>query len=157
MRRKDREVTGRENIEPILQSCKVCRLGMLSDGKPYVIPMNFGYTWDTTGLTLYFHSGLKGKKIDAMRANPLVCFEMDLQGGLIGTGETACRYSFAFSSIVGEGNVEFAQDNTEKRAWFDIIMQHQTGRGGWEYGDAHLSVTEVFRVRAEQFEASCKK
>jgi hypothetical protein len=157
MRRKDRQVTGRENIEPILQACKVCRLGMVSDGKPYVIPMNFGYTWDETGLTLYFHSGLKGKKIDAMRANPFVCFEMDIQGGLIGTGETACRYSFAFSSIVGEGNVEFAKDNTEKRAWFDAIMQHQTGRGGWEYGDAHLSVTEVFRVRAAYFEASCKK
>ncbi len=46
MRRKDREITGRENIEPILQACKVCRVAMTgTDGWPYVIPMNFGYTW----------------------------------------------------------------------------------------------------------------
>ena len=53
MRRKDREITGRENIEPILQACKVCRVAMTgTDGWPYVIPMNFGYTWDEDGLTL---------------------------------------------------------------------------------------------------------
>ena len=62
MRRKDREITGRENIEPILQACKVCRVAMTgTDGWPYVIPMNFGYTWDEDGLTLYFHGGVKGK------------------------------------------------------------------------------------------------
>ena len=70
MRRKDREITGRENIEPILQACKVCRVAMTgTDGWPYVIPMNFGYTWDEDGLTLYFHGGVKGKKIDSERWN----------------------------------------------------------------------------------------
>ena len=63
MRRKDREITGRENIEPILQACKVCRVAMTgTDGWPYVIPMNFGYTWDEDGLTLYFHGGVKGQE-----------------------------------------------------------------------------------------------
>ena len=28
MRRKDREISGRENIEPILQACRTCRLAM---------------------------------------------------------------------------------------------------------------------------------
>ena len=69
MRRKDREITGRENIEPILRACKTCRVAMIADGAPYVVPLNFGYTWDDDGLTLYFHSGLKGKKIDALRAD----------------------------------------------------------------------------------------
>ena len=156
MRRKDREIFGRENIEPILQECKVCRLAMLADGKPYVIPMDFGYTWDESGLTLYFHSGLKGKKIDALKANPYVCFEMDTQHGLVEKGDMACRYSYSFSSIVGEGTVTFAQDNDQKRAGFDRIMLHQTGREGWQYGDAHLAVTEVFWVRADSFEASRK-
>ena len=69
MRRKDREITGRENIEPILQACKVCRVAMTgTDGWPYVIPMNFGYTWDEDGLMLYFHGGVKGKKIDSLKA-----------------------------------------------------------------------------------------
>ena len=154
MRRKDREITGRENIEPVLQACKTCRLAMTADGMPYVIPLNFGYVWDETGLTLYFHSGLKGKKIDALRADPLACFEMDTEMGLTGEGDLACRYSFAFASVVGYGKVEFAQDNEQKRHGFDIIMQHQTGRGGWSYTDAALSVAEVFWVYADSFEGS---
>ena len=125
MRRKDREITGRENIEPVLQACKTCRLAMTADGMPYVIPLNFGYTWDETGLTIYFHSGVKGKKIDALRADPRVCFEMDTEMGLTGEGDLACRYSFAFASVVGYGSIQFAQNNEEKRRGFDIIMQHQ--------------------------------
>lgn len=157
MRRKDREITGRENIEPILEACKTCRLAMTgTDGWPYVIPLNFGYTWDEDGLTLYFHGGVKGKKIDALKADPRVCFELDREDGLTSGGETACRYSYAFSSIVGYGKVEFAQTNEEKRHGFDVIMQHQTGRGGWTYADAALSVVEVFRVKADSFEASRK-
>lgn len=102
MRRKDREITGRENIEPILQACKVCRVAMTGpDGWPYVIPMNFGYTWDEDGLTLYFHGGVKGKKIDSLKADPRICFELDCEEGLTGEGDLACRYSYAFSSIVG--------------------------------------------------------
>lgn len=110
MRRKDREITGRENIEPIMQACKVCRVAMTgTDGWPYVIPMNFGYTWDEDGLTLYFHGGVKGKKIDSLKADPRVCFELDCEEGLTGEGDLACRYSYAFSSIVGYGKVEFAK------------------------------------------------
>ena len=112
--------------------------------------------WDESGLTLYFHSGLTGKKIDALRADPRVCFEMDTEQGVTGEGDLACRYSFAFSSIVGYGSMEFAQTNEEKRKGFDIIMQHQTGRGGWTYHDASLSVAEVFHVHADSFEASRK-
>lgn len=157
MRRKDRELTGRENIEPILQACKVCRVAMVSDGKPYVVPLNFGYEWDDGGLTLYFHSGLRGKKIDAMRENPAVCFEMECENGVIDGGDTACKYSYAFTSIIGEGTMRFAQNNEEKRKGFDVIMRHLTGRDGWTYSDAHLSVAEVFWVHADSFEASCKR
>ena len=98
MRRKDREITGRENIEPILQACKVCRVAMTgTDGWPYVIPMNFGYTWDEDGLTLYFHGGVKGKKIDSLKADPRVCFEMDCEEGL--TGEGGWTYTDAALSV----------------------------------------------------------
>lgn len=157
MRRKDREITGREDLEAVLQRCRTCRLAMTAEGWPYVIPLNFGYTWGEDGLTLYFHSGIKGKKLDALRADPRVCFELDTEDGLTGSGDIACRYSYAFSSIVGYGRVEFAQNNEEKRQGFDIIMQHLTGRGGWSYTDAALSVAEVFRVHADSLEGSRKQ
>ena len=108
------------------------------------------------GLKLDFHGGVKGKRIGALRADRGVCLEVGCEEGLTGEGELACRYSYAFSSIVGYGKVEFAKDNDEKRQGFDVIMQHQTGRGGWTYTDAALSVAEVFWVRADSFEASQK-
>ena len=113
MRRKDREITGRENIEPILKACKTCRVAMIADGAPYVVPLNFGYTWDESGLTLYFHSGLKGKKIDALRADPRVCFEMDTEQGVTGEGDTniklngdnALKSDIYRSGIYGSGSL----------------------------------------------------
>ena len=152
MRRKDREITGRENIEPILRACKTCRVAMIADGAPYVVPLNFGYTWE-----VYSSDSIgSSEKIDALRADPRVCFELDTEQGVTGEGDIACRYSFAFSSIVGYGSMEFAKTPDEKRKGFDVIMQHQTGRSGFTYNDASLSVAEVFHVRADSFEASRK-
>lgn len=149
-------VTGRAEIEAILAQCKVCRLGMIAEGKPYIVPLNFGYEWDGDALILYFHSGLTGKKLDAMRENPAVYFEMDCEGGLTGTGDTACRYSYAFQSLAGDGIAGFAAAPDEKRHGFDCIMRHQTGRDGWTYTDKQLSAAAVFHVRAEQFTAMQK-
>ena len=86
MRRKDREISGRENIEPILQACRTCRLAMIAEGAPYVIPLNFGYTWDDDGLTLYFHSGVKGKKIVSILSGgnmDIITMSSVVQHGLI--------------------------------------------------------------------------
>lgn len=156
MRRKDLEVKSRAEIEEILGLCKVCRLAMIANGKPYVVPLNFGYAWMDDELTLYFHSGLKGKKIDALQANAQVCFEMDWEGGVTGEGDVACRYSYAFRSIIGAGQVQFAQTNDEKRHGFNCIMRHQTGRDDWTFSDKHLAVASVFSVRAEELSASSK-
>lgn len=157
MRRKDREITGRENIEPILRACKTCRVAMIADGAPYVVPLNFGYTWDDDGLTLYFHSGLKGKKIDALRADPRVCFELDTEQGVTGEGDIACRYSFAFSSIVGYGSMEFAKTPDEK------AKGHLTSSCSTRPAAATSPITmrrcplpRCSMVRADSFEASRK-
>jgi len=157
LRRKDLEVTGKENIDPILQACRVCRIAMISEGKPYILPMVFGYEWEGERLVLYLHCGLKGRKNDALRSCPQTCFEMDREEGLIGEGGPAHRHSRAFSCIIGEGAVEFAENNDQRRYGFDRIMEHQTGRSGWSYVDAYLATTEVLRIRADSFQASQKK
>ncbi len=156
MRRKDRELTEKKDIEPILRKCKVCRLAMISNGKPYVVPMNFGYEWDYSGLRLYFHSGRKGKKLEALKADPRICFELDKEEGITGKGDEPCAYSYAFSSIIGEGSVVFAKNDAEKQKGLDAIMRHQTGRGGWTYSKDSLDKTVIFKVIAESFEASHK-
>jgi len=67
MRRKDREVTDFQEIIEIMKKCDVCRLAFNDQGFPYVIPLNFGLDVVGDQVFLYFHSALKGKKLDLIR------------------------------------------------------------------------------------------
>ena len=65
------ELTSRE-IEHMLQSQWVARLGLHADGQTYVVPINYAYD----GRAVYGHSN-DGLKLRLMRANPEVCVEVD--------------------------------------------------------------------------------
>ncbi len=59
-------------IEELLHREVIGRLGCLSDGRVYVVPITYAYD----GECVYAHSG-DGMKLRAMRANPEVCFEVE--------------------------------------------------------------------------------
>jgi len=92
MRRNDRAVDSLTEITSILEDCQVCRLAMCDEDMPYIVPLNFGYTLTDGVLTLYFHCAPEGRKVDILRRNPRVCFEMDIPRELT-TGDIACAYS----------------------------------------------------------------
>ena len=56
----------------LLTNQVVGRLGCHADDETYIVPINYVYIDDS----IYAHSG-KGKKIDMMRKNPKVCFQVD--------------------------------------------------------------------------------
>jgi nitroimidazol reductase NimA-like FMN-containing flavoprotein (pyridoxamine 5'-phosphate oxidase superfamily) len=60
MRRSEKEITAKTEIESIIQQSMVCRLAMSEGQIPYIVPLCFGYRNDT----LYFHSAKEGKKLD---------------------------------------------------------------------------------------------
>ena len=43
MRRNDREISGNQEVEEIIQKADVCRLAFATDNVPYIVTMNFGY------------------------------------------------------------------------------------------------------------------
>jgi nitroimidazol reductase NimA-like FMN-containing flavoprotein (pyridoxamine 5'-phosphate oxidase superfamily) len=45
MRRKDKEIVNIEDKIKIIDQCKVCRLGLSENNKPYVIPLNYGHSF----------------------------------------------------------------------------------------------------------------
>ena len=149
MRRKDLEVKGKEGIEAIIRRCNSLRLGMIADGKPYVIPMIFGYDWQGEDLTLYLHCGLKGRKAAGLGEGALVCFEMDIDEGLMGQGSLGNTYTRAFSAVMGEGIIEYAKNEGEKLEYFKYMMKHQTGREEFSFEAAYLAVTKVFRIKVD--------
>ena len=61
-----------EESHSLLRAGRLARLGCVADGYPYVVPVN--YVFD--GESVISHS-LPGRKIDAMRAFPRVCLQVD--------------------------------------------------------------------------------
>ena len=59
-------------IEALLKDQLIGRIGCHSSGVTYVVPVNYLYD----GTNIYCNSA-KGMKIDMMRENPDVCFEVD--------------------------------------------------------------------------------
>lgn len=61
-----------EEARELLRAGRLARLGCVADGYPYVVPVN--YVFD--GEFVFSHS-LPGLKVDAMRAFPRVCLQVD--------------------------------------------------------------------------------
>jgi nitroimidazol reductase NimA-like FMN-containing flavoprotein (pyridoxamine 5'-phosphate oxidase superfamily) len=66
-----------EQIEELLERSIIgrvacCGHGSTGDGRPYVVPIAYAYDGDA----IYAHSG-PGRKLDFMRAEPRVTFEVD--------------------------------------------------------------------------------
>lgn len=151
MRRAEREIVDVEEILAVIEACQVCRLGMIHNGMPYIVPLNFGYEYADGTLVLYFHSAREGKKITALRENPRVCFEMDVEHGLI-KGETPCKYSYAYESVMGTGTASFIETAAEKTHALDVIMTRQLGQPvGFSYPEQALAALATYRVTAESF------
>jgi nitroimidazol reductase NimA-like FMN-containing flavoprotein (pyridoxamine 5'-phosphate oxidase superfamily) len=147
MRRKDLEVLDKEQLAKVLECCKVCRLG-IADEVPYIVPMNFGYSWGDR-LTLYFHSAPRGRKIDLLQKNPRVSFEMDCDHMLV-AGGTACRYTYKYSCLMGVGEVRFLEDYDEKLQALKAVMQQVTGTDDYEYDEPAVKNVAVFAVDASE-------
>ena len=148
MRRKEKEITNKKDIEQIITESKVCRLGMFDGKMPYIVPMNFGYRDNI----LYFHSALSGRKIDILKNNPDVCFEIDIPGKTINS-KKACNWSMSFKSIIGEGRVLFINDETEKINAFNIIMSHYSDNDEWDFNKKMVEKTLVFKVDIDNVSA----
>ena len=128
MRRKDREVTDIIRIEGILLQCKTCHVAMIDDGAPYVVPLSYGYSFlEGNVLELYFHSAFEGRKLNVLRRNGKVCFDIAYEGEPIHS-ESPCNSGYTYSSVIGFGDVLFIEDSDEKCRALSIMFKHQTGR-----------------------------
>lgn len=154
MRRSDREVTDPLKIRTIIEHCRICRLGLVDDGKAYIVPLNFGFREEQGIYNLYFHGAKEGRKIGLLKKNAYASFQMDTNYQL-NEAEEACGYSARFQSVMGGGPVNFMETMEEKKEALQIIMRHNTGKADWILPDKAVEGTCVFRL--EVTELSCKE
>jgi nitroimidazol reductase NimA-like FMN-containing flavoprotein (pyridoxamine 5'-phosphate oxidase superfamily) len=63
----------RPEIDQFLTCARVGRIGLISKEGPYVVPVGFGYSDGK----IFFHTCREGLKMEVIRSNPNVCFEVD--------------------------------------------------------------------------------
>jgi uncharacterized protein len=143
MRRKEREIKDREAIDAIIRECRVCRLGLSDGGQPYVVPLSFGYD----GESFYFHGASTGRKIDILRANNRVCFELDILGALRPSDE-ACRWSAGYRSVIGFGIAEIVELPEAKRKILGVIMAQYSDET-FSFTDEAVHRTTVIKVHVD--------
>ncbi|MBQ8763396.1 MAG: pyridoxamine 5'-phosphate oxidase family protein [Clostridia bacterium] len=152
MTRREREVTDINKIIEILDKSKVVHVGMVDGDEPYVVPMNYGYVFENGKLIIYLHGARRGRKLDVMRANPKVFFEMECDIVPF-EGDIACRYGITYSSVMGRGIAEIIdEDAEEKKKALSVLMKTQTGRD-FEFEDKMVAFVSVIKITASEFTA----
>jgi hypothetical protein len=153
MRRPKRKMTDMGEITRMIDECMVCRIGMGSQGKIYVVPMNFGYSCQEEKLTFYLHSAKVGRKIEALKEEPEVCVELDCRHGLM-EAEEPCSHSYYYASLIGTGKVQVLKTFEEKLDGLKKVMRHQTGKDFDNFDEKWVNAVEVLKVELEEY--TCK-
>ena len=151
MRRKDKEITDINDIIAIIRKCKVCRLGLSENNIPYVVPLNYGYTYENENLVLYFHGANQGKKLKIIKENNNACFEIDCDTKLI-EAENPCDYGYEFRCVIGFGKIFFMEKNDEKIFGLNLLMKQQTGRNiEYDFSENELNNVCVYKMVINEF------
>ena len=144
MRRKEKQITDKQELETILRKATLCHLAMSTENQPYVVPLCFGYQSDT----LYFHSAAEGKKLEMLRQNPKVSFAIELNNEIV-KAKDACNWGMNYLSLIGSGEAFFLDDETERINALDLIME-QYSTEKWIYKPGMLKKTILFKVKISE-------
>lgn len=135
--------------------CDVCRLALNDNDFPYIIPLNFGMTYDNGVIELFFHSALKGYKLDLIRKDNRASFEMDCSHELQYFEDKGyCTY--AYESIIGNGIISFVK-NEEKATALGIIMNHYHSEENAYFNPDAISRTAVYKLTVEHISGKRKE
>ncbi|TDG37560.1 pyridoxamine 5'-phosphate oxidase family protein [Pedobacter changchengzhani] len=98
------DLSKREIID-LLTKQVIGRIGCSADGETYIVPINYVYKDNA----IYGHSAL-GKKIEMMRANPTVCFQVD-----------EITDTFRWKSVIISGKYSELSEEVRQQAMQGII------------------------------------
>lgn len=154
MTKREREITDPNKIDEIINDCLYLHLGLVDDGKPYIVPLNYGVTKDEADghYIIYLHGANKGRKLDVIRKNPDCCFTMERNVAPF-EGRMACQYGMTYECIMGEGQIKIVDDIEEKINSMKILMKTQTGSDDFQFDDRMVSIVSVMRIDVTEISA----
>lgn len=138
-------------IEEILKEQKVGRLATLNlNGYPYVTPVHFVYENNC----IYIHGLSKGQKIDNIKNNSNVCFEIEEMLGLI-LDEKPCNVNTAYKSVIILGNAKLVEGEKKVEALNAVVSKYTPHLANIPFPENMLKATSVIEI--EIVEATGKR
>ncbi len=117
LRRPEKEIKDKAEVERILTEAEVGRLGTSADGRPYVVPLSFAYHDGK----IVIHGAKIGKKMENLARNPKVCFEVDTSE--IIQSDNPCGFTYKYRSVIAEGTARVIEDTAEKAASLRLLVE----------------------------------
>lgn len=144
MRRKEREITSKERLNQIIENSKVMRIALCEKEQPYIVPVNYGYENDC----FYIHSASSGKKIDMIKNNKAVAFEIEGRLELV-KGDKPCRFTMHYESIIGKGKISFVENYNEKIKGLNALMRHYSEAESFSYDEEMVHRLLILKIEVE--------
>ena len=148
MRHPERELKDQETIAGILRQALVGRIATINlKGFPVIKPVNFLYLDGK----IYFHSSMKGEKIEDIRRGSPICFEVDQPIAYVIASKVACRANYYYRSIIVKGKASLVKDQDKKRDILERMMEKYQPEGG--YGEIPMEIlkkTAVIEITVEK-------
>ena len=154
MRRRDREITDRNEIIDVMKRCDVCRLALNDEGYPYILPLNFGMEADEENIVLYFHGAEKGRKYELIEKDNRVSFEMDCAHRLV-VDEERGHCTMEYESVIGRGRVEMVQEEEKREALRSLMRQYHPENVNFD--ERAMPRTSVFKLTVEEMTGKKRK
>jgi nitroimidazol reductase NimA-like FMN-containing flavoprotein (pyridoxamine 5'-phosphate oxidase superfamily) len=147
MRRPKKEIKEMDVVVGLLTTCQVGRLGTMGgDGYPMIKPLNFVYS----GNAIYFHSALEGEKMEDIRRDGHVCFEIDLSLAYAKSAEGPCGTDYLYRSVIIRGRASPVETAAEKREALKLLMmKYEPGSTVGEFPEDKIAITGVVRIDIE--------
>ena len=153
-------IKSKEKIIEFLSSQQPGRISSIDEnGYPQIIPMNFVFIDDT----VYMHSHIKGEKLDNIRRNQNVGFEVDKSleflPSYFSDPTDASLADTLYISVVIKGNASIVLDKKEKTIALNGLMKKYQPEGGYEPIKPEMDVLDevvVIKVVPESLKGKYK-
>ena len=154
------EIKSKERIIEFLSSQQTGRVSSIDEnGYPQIIPMNFVFINEV----IYMHSHIRGEKLDNIRRNQKVGFEVDKSleflPSYFSDPTDASLADTLYISVVMKGNGSIISDKEEKTIALNELLKKYQPEGGYEPIKPDMDVlkeVEVIKIVPESLKGKYK-
>jgi len=154
------EIKSKEKIKEFLDLEHVGRIASIDEnGFPQIIPMNFVFLNDA----IYMHSHTKGEKLDNIKRNEKVGFEVDRELEFLPSyfedPKDASLADTLYISVVVKGICSIVEDRNEKTLALNGLMKKYQPEGGYDPLKPEMQVVDevaIIKVEPDSFRGKYK-